>query len=660
MGTPARQNSAKPAEKPVVADTTSAAGLLMRYGRSAGLSVLFFTGFFLFMLLYLDPAVLQAVNGFNIHSYVSIVSVPEASSFSDILYRNLFILELTPGYLHEIVSPGGCTRFAVTLIIYICHYRILGALAVTGLALLFYLLYERYIHGIGDRRSFVAGYVPALFILIACAWYELRFLSYLLPVAGALAFALVNRRLRQSAGVVRIVAVTALFWIAWYVMLWGSLLLFLFVVIDELSGRTRHSVAVVIAGAVNVAFFLVLDGFILPIGRSVRWGDFWMYSGLPLFVVGFFPLAAVVLAVAGRRSDALQGKIRDIFSTAQTVIVICMTMATVMWICKGRVNRETRTAARMLHHEMNGKWDAILGENTGPVYAGFPQNAGRLQVLMMQVVNHALCATGRLGDRLFSYPQAVSSYDPLIMLQSMNSIGYVNWAVVLDVAMDLGMLNTAERIAGELMENMGPYPDVMYRRALIQIATGNREAAAVYLRKLSHMPFHRAAAKRLLGIINDEAALFSDRGIAAMRANRDTVDYFLDNNLSGDVMLRYLLQSNPGNRMAYDYLVTGSLLYDQLDEMAQLLPAAPSFGYRALPRYWEEALCLYQSKSMGRSKDFSFSGVRQETVDRFFRFTDAWAKTNDDSDAAAKLAPVFGDTYFFYAAFRYSPGVVHE
>ena len=42
--------------------------------------------------------------------------------------------------------------------------------------------------------------------------------------------------------------------------------------------------------------------------------------------------------------------------------------------------------------------------------------------------------------------------------------GYVNWVVVLDLAMDLGMVNTAEKIAGEIMENMGPYPDIIYRR----------------------------------------------------------------------------------------------------------------------------------------------------------------------------------------------------
>ena len=209
------------------------------------------------------------------------------------------------------------------------------------------------------------------------------------------------------------------------------------------------------------------------------------------------------------------------------------------------------------------------------------------------------------------------------------------------------------------MENMGPYPEIIYRRALIQIAIGNRDAASVYLGKLACMPFYGAEAKRLLGMLDNNGAILSEPRIETMCTNRDTVDYFLDNNLSGDFLLRHLLQSNPVNKAAYDYLMTFYLLYNRLDQVAAIAPSAAEFGYAVLPRNWEEALCLYQSEKMVESSSgMSFSGVRQETVDRFIGFTRTWIPMQHDSAAAAKLAPAFGDSYFYFSVFRFSAGAL--
>jgi hypothetical protein len=60
------------------------------------------------------------------------------------------------------------------------------------------------------------------------------------------------------------------------------------------------------------------------------------------------------------------------------------------------------------------------------------------------------------------------------------------------------------------------------------------------------------------------------------------------------------------------------------------------------------------------SSDVPFSGLRQETVDRFYRFTQAWLQLENHPDAAEKLAPTFGDSFFYFSMFRHSRGVSHE
>jgi hypothetical protein len=310
---------------------------------------------------------------------------------------------------------------------------------------------------------------------------------------------------------------------------------------------------------------------------------------------------------------------------------------------------------------MNGQWNKILNENTSKLFNGFPEKAGALQAFMIHSVAHALSATGQIGEKLFRYPQRVFTDDPLLFLESTNTNGYVNWFVVLDLAMDLGMVNTAEKIAGEIMENVGPLPEILYRRALIQIAKDNSEAASVFLKRLSHMPGYRSKSLSLLSILKDKDKLFSNPRIATMHTNMDTTDYYLYT-INYDQVLLNLLQSNPGNKTAFEYLMSYYLLTGQSDRVPEFLQNASTVNYSVLPRLWEEGICVYQAANydQGSTGGTLPSGLHLSTVNRFNEFARACMAIGDDNTAAAKLAPLYGDSYFFYSIFRYSPGARHE
>jgi hypothetical protein len=415
-----------------------------------------------------------------------------------------------------------------------------------------------------------------------------------------------------------------------------------------------------VAAAVHGALFYVVNGWLVPIDMTIRWNDFTELSGLPIAVIGFFPLVAIVLPAVSRLRHAPESKATASGAIVRTCLLVCCTLAAIVWLCREPGNRDTRIIARTICHVMNGQWEAILKEKTGALYADFPQKAGPLQAFMMHAVDHALCRTGQLGNRFFSFPQSGFSSDQLFILGSMHSSWYVNWIIVLEQAMYLGMVNTAEKIAGEIMEIVGPYPDIIYRRSLVQIAKGNTDAAAVYLNKLACMPFYRADAKRLLGMLDNRNVLNAEPRIASMRANMDTVDYFLGT-VKDEAVLGNLLKSNPGNKAAYDYLMTYYLQTRLLERMAGLAPKAPAFGYTVLPRCWEEALCVYLVASQQTPlSEASFSKLREETVRRFSEFAQASMQMRNDPAAATKLAPSFGDSYFYFTIFKHSPGIRNE
>lgn len=619
-----------------------------------GFILLFFSFCFFFLLFHIDPSVIFSVNGLSIHEYVTIIKSQDVSSYKDLLFGHHFILELTPQYLGEIAAaPGGWSKFIVTLTIYASHYPTAGSLVITGFALFFCWIFSLYIGQTCSCRTPFLALVPAFFVLTICAWYELSYLYFLMPVAASLAFALFYLRLRPLSPFKPVFLLTALFWLSWYLMQWGALLLLLFVVIHQIFNDKNNIIPTVIAAAVNGVLLCFFETRFLPLNISTRWSDFTALSGLPLIVIGFFPISAIIVT-ALKRFIHLPEKI----STSLKIILFIgsFTLATI-WLYKDTGNRYTRLIARTAHHVMNEQWGKILTERDDLFFKSFPEKAGPLHVFMVHATNQALCRTGQSGEKLFSFPQASFSYDPLLMLSTMNVTSYVNWTVVLDLAMDLGLVNTAEKITGELMENLGPYPQILYRRSLVQIAIGNKDAAAVYLKKLSYMPFFRDKARKLLSLMKNNEDLLSEPRIALMYRNKDTLDYYLNSNMRSDIILRYLLQSNPANKLAYDYLINYYLLNNRVEDIPGMISFARSYGYTVLPRYWEEAFCLYQSfNSMQNSSEVSFSGVNQKTVNRFYNFTRDFLQIENDRMAAAKLAPVYGDSYFFYFTFRYSSG----
>lgn len=629
---------------------------------------LFFGCYFVFLLNYINPAVIYSSNGINIHKYVAAVHTQNDApnhiiSYEDPPYRHPFILELTPEFFREAATtPGGWVRFAVTICIYACHNPFAGALVVTALALFFYYIFPSFIQGCGIRRSSLIGFVPSFFLMVLCAWYELSYCAFLLPVVGALALTVVYQRLRPTVPLANALFLSLLIWVAWYLLQWGCMLLILFAIIYESICIERKTwfISIVVAG-INAVLILVLNTWIVPIDMSIRWIDFTIMSGLPLMVISFFPFSVMLIVLRNRFGSVARG-VSSIKSTIiRALLLMCGTTLAVLWVCKDPVNRDTRTFARTIYHITNGQWEAVLHEKTDPMFADFPNKGDAIQAFMVHAVAHALCRTGQIGDRLFAFPQKVFANDPLLMLQTTLTGGFVNWIAVLELTMDLGMVNTAEKIAGELMENMGPFPDIIYRRALIHIAKGDKDAAAVYLNRLSRMPFYSTKANRLLNMLYSNDKFESEPRIVQMSANRDTTDYFLFT-ASPDAMLKHLLQSNPGNKMAYDYLMTYCVYNGWFGGLTALSPAAPAFGYKQLPRCWEEALCvnLIVSKEELTPSDASFAGLRQVTLERLNQFIQTSSTIGNDAIAAAKLAPAFGDSYFYFYMFKYSHGVRRE
>jgi len=633
------------------------AAAVREYGLPAG----FFAFFFIYLLVYIDPRVIYSCNGFDLYSYVHYTCSGDISKSNIIDHHRYgdhrFILELTPSCLKDIVTvPGGLTGFLVTLVVYACHYPVMGALAITAIAWLLYFLFPVYIRRCGGPALVVCRYLPAVFLVTICARYELNYLFCLMPVMGALTAGIIYQRLSSRSSASCFFTFSLLFWPTYWFFQWAALLFTLFVIIHEIFLRPKTFLIPGVAAAVNIGVLVMIERYGISVENSIHISEFFLPIVPPIMVIAYFPLVAIMLKPAMAH---LPASLRAAPPMIRPLVLLVVVAGFFVWSVNDTDNRKTRTIARTLHHIQNGQWEQILKEKSSSLYTTFPITNDPLQQFMIHAVNRALYKTGQLGEKMFLYPQASFSPEPLLLFKNTLTYGHAQWAASLDLFLDLGLVNLAEKLAGELIECMGPYPSFIYRSALIQIARGDTRAASVYLNRLSTMPFCRREARQLLQMLNDDTALASDSRIASLKACMDTSDYFLYQT-DEETMLRSLLNRNPANKAAYEYLMAWYLQTGQLKKIADNIFRAADFGYRhLLPRHWEEALCIYAYEDSVTATMQEFP-LRGETVATLRRYLEAYAPYENDPGkelrAASLLKAGFGTTYFYFYTFHVKHG----
>jgi len=624
-----------------------------------GTAWLFFVFFFLYLLLYVNPRIIHTCNGVFVSAWVRSSRTPEKTQKTESFHFPKLILETTPDYIRQVVvPPGGATRFAITLIMEASAFAVPGALLITACGWLLFVLIPLFSRQCGGSPLHIIRYLLPLWLFAACASYELNVLFWIVPLIVAFAAACLYQR--QHHSYIAAAVAIALFWIVWYLCGWACLLFGALVVIHELFRRARALAIIGPTVGVCAAFYYYIESSIVPPGSAMNF-RFLLEPPLPIALALAVILATVVLfhptsmrfLLRSHADKMLLIKMPGLFRASLILLLTAMVMC---WIVTDQVNRDTRIVSRTLYHILEKQWDRILSENYSAIYRNFPRENGNLQTFVTHAVCRAHYEKGGLGSLLFSRPQAQFSAEPLMLLDATLLYGFPNWIAALDLYTELGLVNCAEKAAGETVECMGPYDFLLYRRALLQAAKGNSDAAAVYSRKLAGMPLYRKQALSFLEKLEDSTKLAADGTILRLRTCMDTSDYFLFS-AREETMLQCLLKSNPKNRMAYEYLIAYYLLTGRPGNAAEAISRAAERGFHTLPRHWQEALCITMSQDSAWAARAADLPIQPETMDRFDRFMQRYSVLeNDPATAPRELQAEFGDSYFYFYTFEFTPG----
>ena len=167
------------------------------------------------------------------------------------------------------------------------------------------------------------------------------------------------------------------------------------------------------------------------------------------------------------------------------------------------------------------------------------------------------------------------------------------------------------------------------------------------LNVLSKDLLYHKRSQHLLKLI-EEDRISSIEEISKIRLVMSTIDCYASQNQTRRLLLN-LLESNPGNRRALEYLTAEHLIRRDLKQAVDNIWRFRDIGYTQLPRHLQEAILL--SEDIFKEKpDIKGYSIKPETRHRFNKFK-LILNSTDKATAKQKLLPHFGDTYYYYYYF---------
>ena len=279
------------------------------------------------------------------------------------------------------------------------------------------------------------------------------------------------------------------------------------------------------------------------------------------------------------------------------------------------------------------QWNAILAE----ARKDHPQKPYEITS-----VNLALVKTGN-ARRMFEFYQ--NGTDGLIPEYTRD---FMHPLIPSEVFFQLGMVNASQRFTFESQELIPDFQKSVRackRLAETNLVNGNYKVAEKYLKTLEKTFFYREWAKSRLKMCGHDEAIDADPGYGYLRKVRLHDHDFLFNRQAMESMLVYLVQENPSNHMALEYLLAWDLLDKNLNGFVNYCPFEGFTG--GVPRCYQEAFLLYFFDA-NQSLDNVPAFIDREVMSSFALFM----REHGSGTPAETLAKTFGNTYWYYYFYR--------
>lgn len=328
------------------------------------------------------------------------------------------------------------------------------------------------------------------------------------------------------------------------------------------------------------------------------------------------------------------GKIRKAWfsHTFRLALQFVFTVAAAILALNYTFDRATKDRTLVSFYGANGDWENVIKT---------AKSIDEYDLYTNVEFNKALANSGKLAESMFDYKQLAGSGGLFLD-------GLVTSDVLFlcsDQYFDLGFMHESLHWTFEAQTIFPNSPRLMKRLVLIYLINGNYNLAEKFLHSLDKNMLYRDWVKKYTGYLKDTSLIAKDPELAWKRKCEPPEEFSTS---SYRFKLVKLLEANPANKMAYEYLLSSVLLDGDLGNFDTLMKEYRTLLKEPLPGAWDEALVLYyyMANKTPEVGDIKFSKAKK---DQFIAFIKAMKPFGNDWQLAKNsLATDFGTTYWYY------------
>lgn len=274
----------------------------------------------------------------------------------------------------------------------------------------------------------------------------------------------------------------------------------------------------------------------------------------------------------------------------------------------------------------------------------YPSN----NILTIYLNNIALCETGQLNDRLFSFRQSPDGATLFLKWDIAGEIsrrgGYFYYTI--------GMINDAHRWAYEDMVTRGLTPEGLKLIIKSEIINGNYKTAQKYNSTLRKTLFYKIDAQGFEKLLFNDQAVNLHPELGEKRRIRIHNDFIsiTDNPI---INVERILATDSLNRKAFEYKLAWLLLKKDYPGISAQWKNLEHYDFLKLPVHIEEAAVAIKLLYTGQLPSPDNLTIRRDTEIRFEKFLQTFhAYGNNPGSAEPALRKQFGNTFWYWTFYH--------
>lgn len=580
---------------------------------------LFFAGFFIYFLYFVNPSL------FLLKNY--------REFFTDVyFFRKYFDF------------PGNPTEYISRLITQFYNIPVLASLTIT---FILYSIYWLGYHSFGKAKFNLLVSFFTVIILIAMHNDYNHSLKFDIEILFTLAITYIYFRFFRDKGLYRFLVYPILTVFLYYFTGIKTVYLFaLMAIISEFFIKGKRYLSLVILS--ETLIITLVFNYIFFISYKDVFKEFRTIQNVyALWVLPFLLYLAVLLNFVFHAFSNMQKHVliqhtertnsEFSFLNFSSLVYFLIIPVLTAGICYFTFNKEQKLKLSVQYFGRNKDWNKVLE---------LSKKSDLFDRAEIIYTNRALYFTGRIYNDLFKFNQEMASNG----LLATKLTSFDELVPNQEVYLDLGALSLSVIWGTEATNVYGANPYVLKNLTKAYLVEGCIKEAQKMLNLIDHTLFNKKWVQQYQKFVSDTALISTDPELGLYKKNQTHA--LIVSKTAIDHNLYLLTGKSDNNKMAYDYLMTSAMLDNNMEDFAVGLSGLKFFGYTHIPRLYFEGFIYYSLLSEDCPINLEEYSYDQSIINEFKAFQKDYLRLKDNPAEAKKYLFIhYGDTYWYYLKF---------